>query len=130
MGFGDEPGGSVRAVVAAILAALALATAHTAPGAQLYRAQVTGQQFVQDMLADPRVGANAIQRERAMGYMRGVMDASVGHSWCPTAKALPHELDYLAAEALSALPPEQLRGNAAPLIASALRRLYPCGGTP
>lgn len=118
------------ALVVGVLVVLALALAHAAPVAQPYRAQLTGKQFVQDMLADPRVGANVIQRERAMGYMRGAMDASAGQSWCPAGKALPHELDYLAAEALSALPPAQLRGNAAPLIVSALRRLYPCRSAP
>lgn len=91
------------------------------------RAKVTGADLVRDMLADPFVNdVNHIQRERAMGYIDGVMDSSSGVSWCPGGKAVPHEINYLVIEEMSSMPATKLRGNAAELVLSALARLFPC----
>ena len=94
------------------------------------RAKVTGTALVRDMLADPFVNdINHIRRERAMGYIDGVMDSSSGLRWCPAGKSVPHELNYLVIEKMSALPAAQLNGNAAELVLVALAHLLPCRST-
>jgi hypothetical protein len=108
---------------AAIVLALLSAQAGAAPA---YRAQMTGAQLVRDMQADPSVGDNPARRERAMGYIDGVMDASAGERWCPTGKTIPHELNYLVVEAVAAMPKTRQQGAAAALIQSVLAEKYPC----
>lgn len=64
-----------------------------------------------------------------MGYMDGVMDSSSGVRWCPAGKSVPHELNYLVIEKVSAMPAAQLNGNAAELVLVALAHLFPCRST-
>lgn len=91
------------------------------------RAKVTGADLVRDMLADPFVNdLNHIRRERAMGYIDGVMDSSSGLRWCPAGKSVPHELNYLVIEKMSTMPAAQLNGSAAELVLVALAHLLPC----
>lgn len=93
-------------------------------------AKMTGAQLVRDMLADPFAdNVNYIRRERAMGYIDGVMDSSTGLQWCPVGKSVPHELNYLVVEEISGMPASKLNGNAAPLVLGTLTRLFPCKAT-
>ena len=87
---------------------------------------LTGEKFVRDMLAAPDNGAASMRRERAMGYMDGVMDGTAGLLWCPAGQHVGHELNYLAAEQMKSLPAEQLKKGAAPLVVAALAKIYPC----
>lgn len=103
-----------------------LLLAGQAVGAAPYRPSMTGAELVRDMLADPAVTLNAVKRERAMGYLDGIMDATVGAQWCPKRKAVPHELNYLVTEALSNLSADDLKGNAMPLVTTALGKRFPC----
>ncbi|WP_426195023.1 Rap1a/Tai family immunity protein [Massilia sp. DWR3-1-1] len=107
-----------------------LMAAHATAAVPGYHSIMTGQQLVRDMLADPREGYNSIRRERAMGYIDGVMDATAGVQWCPAGKQVPHELNYLIVEGMSRLNAEQLKGGASPLVTDGLRRAYPCGARP
>ena len=90
-----------------------------------YRPHMTGAQLVRDMLAEPGKGTNSIRRERAMGYIDGIADATANRDWCP-AKVLPHELNYVLIEPIARLNPARLKGDAAPLVIAALGRAYPC----
>jgi len=108
--------------------ALTLALLLLAPeaGAQAaYRAHMTGTQLVGDMLAEPGEGLNSIRRERAMGYIDGVADASAGVRWCPAGKLIPHELHYVVVEEVAKMA-QQLEGDASSLVLAALARLFPC----
>lgn len=119
----------MRPVMAAILA-LALAPFGSVWSAAPYRAHMTGEQLVRDMLAAPDGGLNSMRRERAMGYMDGVMDAAAGVRWCPAGQKVPHELNYVAAEEMQRLPPARLKEDAAALVLGVLGKLYPCGSKP
>lgn len=104
-----------------------LLAAGQAAATQQAPAQVTGTVLVRDMLASPRDDPlNNFRRERAMGYIDGVMDAEVGKRWCPAGKKVPHEMNYLVAEEMSRLPATKLNGNAAALVVVALAHLFPC----
>lgn len=94
-----------------------------------YRPYLTGEQLVRDMRADPAVGFNAVQRERAMGYIEGVMDAFAGKRWCPRSReSLPHELNYILIEEVTPLNSAQQKGDAAEVVLAGLAKLYPCNG--
>jgi hypothetical protein len=112
--------------------ALALLVSQAAAAAETsYRAHMTGAQLVRDMQAEPGEGLNSMRRERAMGYIIGVADASAGARWCPAGKPVPHELPYVVVEEVAKMP-NQLAGDASSLVLEALARLYPCrpGGAP
>jgi hypothetical protein len=96
-----------------------------AGAAPVYRAHMTGAQLVRDMLAEPGEGLNSIRRERAMGYIDGVADASAGVRWCPAGKPVPHELPYIVVEEVAKMT-GHLTGDASALVLAALARLYPC----
>lgn len=106
----------------ALLAALLPVEMLAAP----YIPTLTGEIFVRDMLAAPDNGAASMRRERAMGYVDGIMDGTVGLLWCPAGQHVGHELSYLAAEQMETLPADQLKKGAAPLIVAALAKIYPC----
>jgi hypothetical protein len=119
----------VKPVTVAVLA-LACALGSSMAQAAPHRANMTGGQLVHDILAAPDGGLNSIRRERAMGYMDGVMDAAAGLPWCPARQALPHELNYLVVEDMQPLGPDQPKGNAAVLQAGGeLRDVAPPGAT-
>lgn len=109
--------------LAVLVLGLLAAQAGAAP---IYRANMTGAQLVHDMLADPMVGDNPRHRERAMGYIDGVMDASAGVHWCPARKTIPHELNYLVVEGIAAMAQARQKGSAAALIQAVLAEKYPC----
>ena len=113
-----------RRRLAVLTFALASNVAHPEP----YRVNVTGAQLVRDMLAVPDGRPNSIGRERAMGYIDCVLNASAGLRWCPDSYVLPHELNYVVVEELQNLNPDQLKGSAVVLMRGALARRYPCGG--
>jgi hypothetical protein len=118
---GKHPGrGGAKLAVAGLL------FVGQAVGAATYRPSMTGKELVRDMMADPAVTLNAVKRERAIGYLDGIMDATVGSRWCPDRKAVPHELNYLVTEALSNLSAKELDGNAMPLVTAALGKRFPC----
>jgi len=113
----------VKLLALALVAIPALsALAFAAPP---YRFHMTGAQLVRDMLAEPGEGLNAFRRERAMGYIDGVADASVGLHWCPIGKPVPHELPYLVVEEVEKMK-DKLADDASALVLSALGKLYPC----
>lgn len=102
------------------------ANAHAAPPRPHY-SHMTAEELVRDMLADPTPGhLNSVRRERAMGYIDGVMGAADGQQWCPRGKSVPHEMNYVIAEELSRLSKDKLKGDAAPSVLAVLARLYPC----
>jgi hypothetical protein len=79
------------------------------------------------MLADPNDDRfNSIRRERAMGYIDGVIDSTIGLGWCPAGQPLPHELNYVISEDMARMPRAKLDGNAAALVVATLARHYPC----
>lgn len=90
-----------------------------------YRTHMTGTRLVHDMMAEPGEGLNSIKRERAIGYIEGVADASVGLRWCPAAQPVPHELPYVVVEEIEKMK-DQLAGDASALVLAVLARLYPC----
>jgi hypothetical protein len=122
----------VKAITLAIF--LTVAEVAATPNRQPHPVQMTGTQLVRDMLADPFADDfNSIRRERAMGYIDGVMDASIGLRWCPAGQPVPHELNYVVVEDMTRLTPAKLNGNAATLVLSILAHHYPCkptGATP
>lgn len=95
-----------------------------------YHPQMTGSQLVRDMLADPAEGQhNSVRRERAMGYIDGVMDAAAEVRWCAAGKPVPHELNYVVVEDMSRMSADKLKGDAAALVLATLARLYPCNSS-
>ena len=106
---------------------LVVAAATSASTNPPYRHHMTGERLVRDMLADPAVThVNSVRRERAMGYLDGVKDASSGVHWCPAGHRLPHELNYVLIEEIANSGSDKLKGDAAPLVLATLARLYPC----
>lgn len=97
--------------------------------AATYRVNMTGRQLVDDVLADPTIALNSFKRQRAMGYLDGIVDTTVNVHWCPERKAVPHELNYMLVEELSRLSADTLKGNAIPFVVDALRKMYPCAGS-
>lgn len=113
--------------VSALILMLPLFVCSTEAAPRQARPKVTGADLVRDMLARPKDDPlNNFRRERAMGYIDGVVDAGVGHRWCPAGRQIPHELNYLIVEELARLPSAELKGNAAVLVLAALTREYPC----
>jgi hypothetical protein len=94
--------------------------------AETYHPSTTGEQLVNDMQADPTVALNSFKRQRAMGYLDGIMDATVNSAWCPARKKVSHELNYILIEEVAMLSAEMLKANAMPLVVEALRKRYPC----
>jgi len=114
----------VKAIALTVL--LAAAQANAAPP-KPRPAQMTGTQLVSDMLADPFADkVNPVRRERAMGYIDGVMDSTIGIRWCPSGRPVPHELNYVVAEDMAGMPQAKLNSNAAVLVLAILERHYPC----
>lgn len=75
---------------------------------------------------DPFLKAgDVVDHELARGFMDGIKDATEGSVWCYVS-GKPHELNDDIAAALSKLPPEVLKGRAAPLVIAALRERFPC----
>lgn len=87
---------------------------------------MTGEQFVRDMRALPESDLASVRRERAMGYMDGVLDGTVGVRWCPAGQYVAHELGYEAADQMRRLPPERLKESAATLALAVISKTYPC----
>ena len=70
-------------------------------------------------------GGDILNQQMARGYMNGIKDATEGTVWCyVTGK--PHELNDDIAAALMKLSADELRRRAAPLVAIALQRRFPC----
>ncbi|VFR72883.1 Tiorf68 protein [plant metagenome] len=63
---------------------------------------------------------------RAQSYISGVADLTQNQLWCTVTGVLPHELAGRVHTALRELDPASLGGNAAPLVAEALRQAFPC----
>lgn len=112
--------------VAALVLQLAPALVSAAAGPS-HRAQMTGEQLEHDMLSAPDGGLNSMRRERAMGYLDGVMNATAGRCWCPPRSSVPHELNYVVTEEMQRLNSARLKGAAADLAVEVLGRHYPCG---
>ena len=97
-----------------------------------YPGTLTGDALLRDYMGpqgprdDPFLkGGDIVNQQMARGYMNGIKDATEGTVWCyVTGK--PHELNDDIAAALTKLDARDLRGRAAPLVADALRRRFPC----
>lgn len=113
---------NIHHIGVAALALLAASPAHS----DIYRIKMTGTQLVRDMLSDPLMADNAVMRERAMGYIDGITDITVGVHWCPAKKTVPHELNYFVAEEMKGLGANRLKSDAAPLVLVILSKHYPC----
>lgn len=90
----------------------------------------SGAQLVKDYFDDK---ARYSLHEEAWAYIDGVYNATEGRDWCyPKVKERINrdELAGGAAWALKALPPEVLKGAAAPLIVAYFRKTFPCRGLP
>lgn len=105
---------------------LLLALVPLGASAEPHPPAMTGEQFVRDMVAMPKNDLASLRRERAMGYMDGLLDGTVGVRWCPNGQPVAHELSYEAAEQMKRLPPHQLTGSAAELALSMVSKIYPC----
>lgn len=114
-----------NATVASLSVGLML-SASSASAAGNYRSHWTGAQLVRDMQADPRIDINMVRRERAMGFLEGISDATVARDWCPASTAIPHELNFLLVERVARFSPARQKGDAAPLVVAALAAAYPC----
>ncbi|WP_246164973.1 Rap1a/Tai family immunity protein [Pigmentiphaga aceris] len=62
----------------------------------------------------------------AQAYITGIADQGQGKSWCTRGAVLPHELSDRVHTYLTDRPEAGLRGKAAPLVANALGRAFPC----
>ncbi|MGO4765322.1 Rap1a/Tai family immunity protein [Cupriavidus sp. 2KB_3] len=60
------------------------------------------------------------------GYLAGAADAGEGQAWCNTGKVQRGEIDSYVVGEIRDVRPEHRRGNAAPLVTSALKRKFPC----
>jgi hypothetical protein len=100
---------------------------------------MTGQQLVElynrPSGAQSRTEATAreqLRQYQAEAYLNGVHDATEGKDWCYSTKYNPHQ-DELWSDALwglRALPPDQLKRNAAELIVNIWRKKWPCARHP
>lgn len=90
---------------------------------------MTGNQVLQKLLADTKRPSDYVERDIAQAYVNGIKDGTEGTVWCFVGVILPHELNNeLAWDLKEKHTPDELRGNAAPLILTDLRRRYPCTG--
>jgi hypothetical protein len=69
-----------------------------------------------------------LNQQMAKMYVHGVHDTAEGKSWCYSQryKPKPDVLEDDALDGLRALPPEQLKRNAADLIVEIWRSKWPC----
>lgn len=104
---GGRCGARPRTLILCLLAVLQT----TVVAQPVHRPHMTGQQLIRDMKADPRIGQNAVQRERAMGYLDGVMDAGAGKVRCPVGKDIPHELNYEVTDDIALLGQKSSRAT-------------------
>ena len=96
---------------------------------------MTGQRLV-DLQKTPPNAQNNLQLtpsqylddRRAESYMDGVHDATEGKGWCYDAKSKPKPdtIKETVIWTLRAMPPDQLKRNAADLIVEILAAKYPC----
>ncbi|VFR56075.1 Tiorf68 protein [plant metagenome] len=70
--------------------------------------------------------SSLLSAARAQSYISGVADLTQNQLWCTFTGVLPHELAGHVHTALRELDPASLSGNAAPLVAEALRQAFPC----
>lgn len=106
--------------------------ASAANAAPRYPGTITGATLLRSYMGpseqrnDPFLKAgDIVDRQLARGFMDGIKDATEGSAWCYIS-GKPHELNDDIAVALSKLPPEALKGRAAPLVVEALRQRFPC----
>jgi hypothetical protein len=104
----------------------------TATAGPHYPGTITGDLLLRSYMGpserrdDPFLKAgDIVDRQLARGFMDGIKDATEGTAWCYVS-GKPHELNDDIAAALSKLPPETLKGRAAPLVVAALRERFPC----
>lgn len=119
-----------RAIALTLMLLSATAQRAAAEPQRPYPVKMTGDQLVRDMLADPNDDKfNSVRRERAMGYIDGVLDSTIGMRWCPAGQPVPHELNYVVAEDIARMPAAKLKSSAAALVIATLARHYPCKST-
>lgn len=93
--------------------------------------RMTGQQLVDQFQGPPEEygkmsGRTFTYHQLAQGYLDGINDATEGKLWCYSGRWKPDERDHALILQMSKLPPEVLKGNAAPLVIDFLRKKYPC----
>jgi hypothetical protein len=86
---------------------------------------VYGNGFTKEEIAEHMTVTN---RDRGQAYIDGVHDATEGVAWCYSEKyrPAPMELSSDVIWGLRAMPPVQLKGNAAELLADIWRKKWPC----
>ncbi len=90
----------------------------------------TGAQLVKDYFPPKQAtkGDSYRRHVEAWAYIDGVYDGAEGREWCNPRKVRINadELAGDVAWGLKELPPDVLKGNAAPLIVDHLRKKFPC----
>jgi hypothetical protein len=97
--------------------------------------RMTGQQLVDQFRGPPEEygkmsGRTFTYHQLAQGYLDGINDATEGKLWCYSGRWKPDERDHALILEMSKLPPDVLKGNAAPLVLDFLRKKYPCPAKP
>ncbi|VFR16462.1 Tiorf68 protein [plant metagenome] len=115
-----------------LLAALLAVSAATASAAAPRTWHFTGKELLAALegkmpteFRDPE-HSRLLSAARAQSYISGVADLTQNQLWCTVTGVLPHELAGRVHTALRELDPASLAGNAAPLVAEALRQAFPC----
>lgn len=117
----------MKKIIALLLVVLP-GTALTSP----YAYSITGDMLVRmhegpaEQRGELLKGDAYVEREKARGYIAGVMDMTHGSSWCAVGNMPPHEVSADVVDVIARLKPKDLEGGAAPLVAGALRKLFPC----
>lgn len=93
--------------------------------------RMSGRALVDQYLGSPAEAGDMSARtfayhQLAKGYLDGINDATEGTVWCYSGRWKSDERDHALIVELAKLPPEVLRGNAAPLVLNFLRKKYPC----
>lgn len=115
-----------------LLLALLAASAATATAAPPRTWHFTGKELLAALegkmpteLRDPEQ-SRLLSSARGQAYISGVADLTQNQLWCTVTGVLPHELAARVHTTLTDLGPASLAGNAAPLVAEALRQAFPC----
>ena len=126
-----KPNGALMNKILVGLSLLALVESVSAHP-QRYPFSVTGHGLIEQFYGPetsrgkPRTSIDYQRYEIARGYISGVKDTSEGTAWCHVPKLKPDEVDSELVSALMKLPPDILKGTAAPLLVAALKERFPC----
>jgi hypothetical protein len=113
-------------LLCACLDALAAARAQPIPYVYPFNS-MSGQEVIEHRLKDPKSQLDYINREKVEAYLNGIKDGAHGSAWCLSRPVLPQELNLAVVRRLKQTrKPDELKGNAAPLVLAELTRRFPC----